>query len=103
MDDKWNRYVLEIFFKMFEMVGETFTFEYVKQKDWFLTHTWTDEQEQEFMLWMYEYLGTNDDALFALMGEIDVHPLELLETIAMFLSDFGWAKAEELEDLDEIS
>lgn len=41
--------------KMFEMVGETYTPEYVKEEGWFLKHTWTQEQESEFINWAAKY------------------------------------------------
>jgi hypothetical protein len=46
-------YVLK---KMFNVVGEKFTRTYCRQPQWFLKHSWTPEQEGEYINWLEDYL-----------------------------------------------
>lgn len=42
----------EIMERLFAAIGIEFKEEIVKEEDWYLKHTWTKEQEEEFTIWL---------------------------------------------------
>jgi hypothetical protein len=42
--------------KMFECVGAEYTADAVREPDWYLKHTWTNEQEVAFIEWLTNHL-----------------------------------------------
>jgi hypothetical protein len=48
-----------ILMKMFQIVGETYSREYIQEPQWFLKHKWTLEQEQEFETWLTAYFKSS--------------------------------------------
>jgi len=45
-----------ILHKMFEAVGETYSHDFVAQKDWYHLRSWTEDQEKDFKSWMVAYM-----------------------------------------------
>ena len=41
-----------------------------KSKDWYLKHTWTEEEQDDFIKWLADFLHTNNKArkLFNIIG-----------------------------------
>jgi hypothetical protein len=46
----------EILTKQFQMVGQTYSPEVVKENGWYLKYYWTKETENEFKKWLTFYL-----------------------------------------------
>lgn len=53
MNDKQQE---EILIKMFDMVGDVYSPEKTKHPQWFLEHSWSIEQDQQFIKWLEAYL-----------------------------------------------
>ena len=75
--------------KMFSYVGEKYTPEYVKQDEWFLNHSWTEEKQDEFISWLIDYLK-NPEA----RKEVMRFPTKDRKSLEMFsqhfVLNFGW-------------
>lgn len=51
--EKWMD---EILTKQFEMVGLEYNPHIVKKEGWYLEHSWTAEQQEDFKAWLSRYL-----------------------------------------------
>jgi len=51
-----QKHIDEILTKQFEMVGQTYHPDIVKEEKWYLRHYWTKKQEDEFRKWLTNYL-----------------------------------------------
>lgn len=45
----------EIMNKMFSYVGIPFSLKFTEEPEWYLKHTWTKEQEEDFIKWLTQY------------------------------------------------
>jgi hypothetical protein len=79
-----------ILVKMFEIVGETFTKEYVQEDNWYWKHTWTTSQEKAFLDWMIRYIMSNKEATFELSGRSSLRAREIPELVKAFVWNYGW-------------
>ena len=56
----YDKIVEDCLIEMFKRVGLKYSYsevlEYAKQDDWYMTKTWSDEQEKDFTAWMDELL-----------------------------------------------
>jgi len=50
-----NKYYLEVMHKMFSMVGRTYSPEAVDQPGWYSKSEWTEDVQEEFRTWLYNY------------------------------------------------
>lgn len=46
----------EILPEMFRRVGQEFTKDFCRREDWFLEHTWTTAEQEEFRKWLVKLL-----------------------------------------------
>lgn len=94
------KHLKEILEKMFSYVGEKYTPEYVKQDEWFLNHSWTKEQQDEFIVWLVDYLK-NSEARKELM----MFPIKDRKNLVMFSQHFvfnyGW-KTIDMNDCSDL-
>jgi len=51
-----QKHIDEILTKQFQMVGQTYSPEIVKDERWYMKYYWTKEQEDEFKRWLSNYL-----------------------------------------------
>ena len=49
----------QILEKMFNIIGLEFDKNFIKQENWYQKNTWTKEQEQEFIVWLANFLVKN--------------------------------------------
>lgn len=93
-----NRHLKIILKKMFQMVGEDFSEEYMNQDMWFHNHVWTKEQEDSFLQWMENYLFENNEARNVLMEVPRKERSIIRYACNSFILDYGWR----LDDYPEI-
>ena len=85
------RIILE---KMFEGTGIEYSDEYVKQDHWYLNYGWSEQQEQDYIDWLSNYLYTNTAARKELMRISTKNKAECKKTAQQFASFFGWTTVE---------
>ena len=56
MNEQLNSAITSIMRKMCEFVNADFDNIDFKSDDWYNTHTWTEQQEQEFIAWLKKHL-----------------------------------------------
>jgi len=54
VNNKIERFLKKALNKMFQMVGEKFTPEFVKQEAWYSKREWSRSQEQKFRRWFHD-------------------------------------------------
>ena len=71
-----------------EMVGATNVD--FKSPDWYTTHTWTKQQEKEFINWMVKYLTKNAEARQEIMARPSKNKKMIKELVLEFTYQYGW-------------
>jgi len=80
-----------ILMKMFEGTGIKYSDEYVQTSDWYFNHSWTEEEENQFIDWLTSYLQENSGAREEIM-RINSKNKSLCNLAAKnFAAWFGWA------------
>jgi hypothetical protein len=85
-----NKYLDEIMNEMFRRVGLEYKEDKVKEQDWFLQASWTEEEQNDFKEWFVTYLSNNKSAIEDLY-ENSLNNKQLnRERAAMFVFNYGW-------------
>ena len=85
-----NESLQTILTKMCEVVGTDPTVIDFKEKDWFLKHTWTEEQEENFKKWFVNFLKTNSKARQQLLEHPNATKKILEKAATEFVFNYGW-------------
>jgi len=85
-----NEYIIKILEKMFEMVYEKYTPEFIKQPNWYWLKTWDKDTENEFSEWMFAYLKRSKDARTAVMKRPSKDPKLIKKVVSEFIWQYGW-------------
>ena len=98
-----NEYVKYILKKMCSYVGADFDYIDFQDGKWFLEYSWTPEQQDEFILWLIDYLYKNKKAREAVC-EHPIKDKKHLEKVAqMFILNYGWKLKEDKNDTNLLS
>jgi hypothetical protein len=85
-----NKQLKEILTEMFLRVNQKFSEDLVKEPDWYLEFTWTEQEQEDFKKWLIEYLKNNKESRYELMS-IPNKSQRFLESFANeFLLNYGW-------------
>jgi hypothetical protein len=79
-----------ILMKMFEGTGINYTPEYVKTQDWFLTHSWTEQQMDEYIEWLADYFYNNADARQEILNSTTKSKPYCKKAAEQFACFYGW-------------
>jgi hypothetical protein len=85
---KHLRVILE---KMFENTGIEYSDDYVQSDNWYLDYQWTEEQEEEFVNWLADYLIENEEARKELLYSTVKSKKMCSLAARQFVTFFGWA------------
>jgi DNA segregation ATPase FtsK/SpoIIIE-like protein len=80
--------------KMFAMVGEKYTLEFVKQPEWFCLQEWGKETEDKFAEWLFGYLKRNKEARKELMARPTSDRVRIKQVVMEFIFQYGWKTKE---------
>jgi hypothetical protein len=94
-DKEIGKHLEIILTKMFEVVGEKFTKEYVQEDYWWLKHTWTHAQEKAFLDWMVRYVMNNKEACLEISGRHGLRARDITSMVGIFVCFYGWKTQEE--------
>jgi len=78
--------------KMFSYVNEEFSWDYVKEPNWFIKHEINQEDEDNFIKWFENYLLNNKEARIELMFYPSKNKRDIKNTINLFLFNYGWKR-----------
>lgn len=82
--EKWMK---PVFKKMFDMVGETLTPEYVGEAGWYLKHSWSKASQDEFKYWLKYYLQKKNPWK-------SMTTKRLNDEVDWFVLSYGWKEEE---------
>lgn len=80
--------------KQCQMVGvsvDEFDFE---QPDWYLLHTWTDSQQEEYRLWLIDYF-TKNKKLYRKIATGPANKTNITSASNWWILQFGWKVKED--------
>jgi len=76
--------------KMCKLVGTDYDEIDFKKKDWYLDHTWSEEDQEKFRQWIIRYLKGNRSARYELMRVPSRHNKFLEGFASGFILNYGW-------------
>lgn len=76
--------------EMFKRVGLEYHEDYCKKADWYLTKSWTEEEQKEFKLWGERVLK----------ADLKMTDCGAAREMGWFLLSYGWTTGPENEDKD---
>lgn len=87
---KENPYLEEILREMCLRVGANFDKLDFKSSDWFTKYSWTEDEEEDFKLWLNQYFYDNAEAREEIMPRVakDIEVIDMANS--EFLLRFGW-------------
>ncbi len=85
-----NDTIIVILKKMFEIIGEKYSYEKTMGDDWYLSHTWTEKQELYFIDWLTDYLYNNKSARQYIMSFPKKNIKECHKAAHQFTCWYGW-------------
>lgn len=85
-----NKYLKIILLKQCEIVGADYNKIDFKKENWYWDYQWTKEQEQEFKLWLIDYIKNNKEARNELMSIPSVNKKFLEKFANEFIMNYGW-------------
>lgn len=85
-----NKYLIEILEEMFSRVELEFNMNFILQPEWYLKYSWTEQQEDEFIEWLIEYMLKNKDARDELMIIPSKNKKFIKEWVNEFILNYGW-------------
>lgn len=94
-----NEYLKTVIDKMFEFVGAEPDSLDTTSPDWYLTHEWTVERENEFKEWLVDYLYTNSKARKHFMTLPRKNKETLRKVADSFVFNYGWKYKVEVESI----
>ena len=80
----------EILKKMCEYVGADYDKIDFKKKLWFMEYEWSEEQEQEFIDWLTDYLYKNTEPRQHMMAFPMKNKKQCQLAANEFVSNYGW-------------
>jgi len=86
MKDSLGKYVREILKEMCQTVGANYDDIDFKDDNWFLKHSWTQDEEDKFKKWLISYLTTNTPA----RNEVMQFPIKRKASIKKVAEEFVW-------------
>lgn len=91
---KLSPHLEAIFKEMFKRVGVEYSYDYMMQDDWYTKETWSVKEENDFCLWMFDYIYDNPEVCNELLDIGYINPKHLRSMIDMFVLDFGWSSSD---------
>lgn len=88
-----DKYLKEILIEMFNRVNAPIDNieEFIKQPIWFHTYEWDEDESNEFILWLVDYLGKNKKA-FQLLTRSRYNKKNRVTIANQFENNYGWKR-----------
>ena len=86
-----NETYILVFKKMCSFVGADFDSIDFSAAEWFQSHSWTLESENDFKKWMIDLLTKSSKARKEIMQIPSKNPVIIKKTVNMFMLNYGWS------------
>ena len=88
---KFSKHLKIILTEMCQKVGVEFKDVNFNDADWYQKHTWTEEEQDDFVKWMTDYLYTNTEARREITTVISRNKRQSKRAAEMFCFSYGWS------------
>jgi len=85
-----NNHLKAILKEMVSRIGINYNDIDFKSNDWYLQHSWTTEEQDDFGYWMIDYLKNNKKAREELMTRPCKNKNVLERSVSEFIFNYGW-------------
>jgi len=85
-----NKYIKTILSKQCKMVGVDYNKIDFKKENWYWDYQWNRNQEQEFKLWLTDYMKKNKEARNKLMNIPSINKIFLEKFADQFILNYSW-------------
>lgn len=100
LDKQKNPYLVALLKKMCSMINVDYDTMDFKEDHWYEKYTWTQQQEDEYLVWMAEELFQNDAMREELLEDPAKNIINCFEASVHFIANYGWNTPEDI--IDEI-
>ena len=99
MDEQQNPYLVKILKQMCEVISVDYDTVDFKEDGWYHKHTWTVEEEDNFLIWLAGQFYNNDDMREELLMDPEKSLENCFTAAVHFMANFAWDTAEDIIDL----
>ena len=85
-----NKYLKTILLKQCKIVKADYTKIDFKKENWYWDYQWNRNQEQEFKLWLTDYMKKNKEARNKLMNIPSINKIFLEKFADQFILNYSW-------------
>lgn len=90
IEEAKNPYLVRLIRRMCEVINVDYDSIDFQEDGWYEKHTWTDEQENEYILWVAQELYNNADMREELLEDPSQDIANCFEAAVHFVANFGW-------------
>lgn len=102
IEEAKNPYLIKLLRKMCEVINVDYDSIDFQEEDWYERHTWTEEQENEYILWVAEELYKNTEMREELLEDPAKDITNCFTAAVHFVANFGWdTLGDTLDNLEE--
>ena len=94
---KFSKHLVIILKEMCKRVGADYNKVYFHKEGWFSKYTWTEEEYNDFLKWLVDYLYKSNDARKELMEYNYKTKKHIKKAVDMFGLCYGWKFKREKE------
>jgi len=85
-----NKHIKIILLKQCKIVGADYNKIDFKKENWYWDYQWNRNQEQEFKLWLTDYMKKNKEARNKLMNIPSINKIFLEKFADQFILNYSW-------------
>jgi|694.fasta_scaffold00447_19 hypothetical protein len=90
IEEEKNPYLVQLIRKMCEVINVDYNTIDFQEDEWYDKHTWTEEQENEYIVWMSEELFNNEAMREELLENPEKSIMNCFHAAVHFVANFGW-------------
>lgn len=90
IEEAKNPYLVRLIKKMCEIVNVDYDSIDFQEDAWYEKHTWTEEQENEYILWVAEELFKSAEMREELLEDPSQDIVNCFQAAVHFVANFGW-------------
>lgn len=98
IEEEKNPYLVQLLKKMCEVINVDYDSIDFQEEDWYEKHTWTTEQENDFILWVSEELFSNEAMREELLENPEKSIINCFQAAVHFVANFGWDTPSDIVD-----
>ena len=90
IEEAKNPYLVQLLREMCKVINVDYDTIDFQEDGWYEKYTWTEQQENEFILWVAEELYKNNNMREELLEDPEQSIVNCFEAAVHFVANFGW-------------